>query len=172
MANRINYIIAMKIAISIATMMTISLNIGKSQVIVDNEGIYYVIKNIKNKDTTIVDSFPLGLHNKDTCIAYQNYIYRFYYDYDINCNFEKYYTLEKYSVESTCLKFVSFSTIKEFKYAELFEAGLLIECSQNGILFNIPDIIQINTTYDFCSIQKHLNIFLKSLCKTINSIKQ
>lgn len=131
---------------------------------------YFIIHNIVEGDTIVVDSIPSGLSgNIEKIVTQRGFIYKYSSGYGFKKDFGEFFTLQKYSIIEGKLNLLSTSTISTVEYKELFKLGLLIEFKDNGIEFRLPSEFYggIILSLDFYSNQEHLDCFLKFLNKSI-----
>ena len=144
---------------------------GQIIVIEPQNNPFFIIKNIVEGDTIVVDSIPSGLTGYiEKVITQQNFVYKYSNGYGyFRKNFGEYFDLEKFSIANGKLKFICVSSIFAADHKKLFESGLQIEFKNNGIEFRLPAKFHggIILPFDLYANQKQLDSFLKFLTKLI-----
>ncbi len=146
--------------------------IVKGQIIVvePKNNSYFIIQNIVEGDTIVVDSIPSGLSgNIEKIVTQQGFIYKYSCGSGFKKYFGEFFTLQKYSIDEGRLKLFATSTICTYEHEKLFESGMQIEFKDNGIEFRLPAEFYggIILPLDFYVDQKQLDCFLKFLSKSI-----
>lgn len=146
--------------------------LAKGQIIIfePKDNPYFLVKKIVNTDTLLIDSIPSGFSYVEKVVTQQDFVYKYSNGSGFKSVYGEYFTLEKYSIENGKLKFVCVSTIFTGDYKNLFDSGLKIGFSDNGLSFQIPDNFYgaIILPFDYFINQKKLDYFLKFLSKSID----
>jgi len=132
---------------------------------------YIVIHSIVEKDTIIIDSLLIGITGTtEKYIINNNSIYKFFSGFGVKKEYGAYYTLEKHSVIDNKLNLVSSSTIWAYEHKPLFDLGMEISFTENGIMIIIPKICfdGILLPFEYFSDPQFLKSFLIFLNKQVS----